>query len=524
MTVFRNKGRLREVWSKATGRFGGNRPQQLKDQTGQEASESVSSASAPLWRSKPVMLTGGALALLAAVSIGTVQYVHANTVDYYHVYRNGTEIGTVSSKAEVEKLLKEKSDAAQKEHAGLNMVLDVGTLTYESESGYKEVPNTEETLDKLDRMIEAKAAGVQLYVDGKLMGTVKDQETADAILARIQTKYAPELAASDNSASVMALSYNASEVKAAKKTESASGDTGTKLNSVDFVEDVSLEPVQTEPDQLMDENDVYKKLVLGSVKPTKYTVQPGDCIGCIAAKFDISADVIYENNPWIKDDMIKEGDQLDLTVRQPELTVKTVEDVTEKVAIEPAVEVQKNSVMRVGESKVIREGTQGSKNVTYRVVKENGVVVSEQVIDQEVTKEAVSKIVVKGTKVVRGEGSGTFAWPVSDASISSGYGSRWGRTHKGIDLTGNKSIMAADDGVVEFVGTKSGYGNTIVINHKNGYETLYGHLKSFNVEEGDIVEKGDVIAVMGSTGRSTGVHLHFEIHKNGSIKNPLNFL
>ncbi|MFD1954623.1 peptidoglycan DD-metalloendopeptidase family protein [Paenibacillus thailandensis] len=521
MTDFRDKDQRKQVWAKWTGRMAKLLPAQLKGKAEQEAG----AASAPFWRKKPAMLAGGALVVLASVTVGAIQYVHANTVDYYHVYRNGTEIGTVASPADVDKLLKEKAEAARKDNPDLTMVLDTGTITYFSDSGYKEAPATEQTLAKLDGLIEAKAAGVQLIVDGKPMGTVKDQETADAILERIQAKYAPELAAKQNkAAAVTTLAYTAGESKEKEESGTAKPKNGTTLNSVSFVEDVSLEPVQTDPGDMMDAEDVYKKLVVGSVKPTAYTVQPGDCVGCIAEKFDISSDVIYKNNPWIKNDMIKEGDQLDLTVRQPELTVKTVEEVTETVAVEPAVEIQKNSAMRVGESKVIREGVKGSKTITYRVVKQNGTVVSEQVIDQEVTKEAVSKIVVKGTKVVLGEGTGTFAWPVSDATISSSYGSRWGRTHKGIDITGDKSIMAADDGVVEFVGTKSGYGNTIVINHKNGYETLYGHLKSFNVEEGDIVEKGDVIAVMGSTGRSTGVHLHFEIHENGTIKNPLNYL
>lgn len=522
MTVFRDKDQLRQAWTKVSGLVRKTRSTELDGKKEQQAANAVS---VPFWRKKPVILAGGVIVLLAAVTIGRIQYVYANTVDYYHVYRNGTEIGTVSNPGEVESLLKEKSAAMLADNPDLNMALDVGTLTYASESGYKEAPDTESTLDKLDSLIVPKAIGVQLVVDGKVIGTVKDQETADTILARIQTKYAPELAtAAKSSAAVTTLSYNAKAAAASEKSEEAEKKSGTTLDSVSFVEDVAMESVQTDPADLMDADDVYKKLVTGSVKPTKYVVQPGDCVGCIAQKFNITTDVIYENNAWIKDDMIKEGDELDLTVLQPELTVKTVEDVTETVTIEPTVEIQKNSAMRVGESKVIREGAEGSKDVTYRVVKENGTVVSEQVIDQEVTKEAVSKILMKGTKVVLGEGTGTFAWPVSSASISSSYGSRWGRTHKGIDITGNKSIMAADNGVVEFVGTKTGYGNTIIINHKNGYETLYGHLKSFNVKEGDIVEKGDVIAVMGSTGRSTGVHLHFEVHKNGSIMNPLNFL
>ena len=75
-----------------------------------------------------------------------------------------------------------------------------------------------------------------------------------------------------------------------------------------------------------------------------------------------------------------------------------------------------------------------------------------------------------------------------------------------------------------FAGTSGTYGNRIVINHNNGFTTLYGHLSSINVEVGQVVEKGSVIGIMGSTGNSTGTHLHFEVEKNGSLENPLSYV
>lgn len=85
-------------------------------------------------------------------------------------------------------------------------------------------------------------------------------------------------------------------------------------------------------------------------------------------------------------------------------------------------------------------------------------------------------------------------------------------------------MKASDEGVITFAGQKSGYGNVIIINHRNGYETLYGHLNSIGVKVGQVVEKGESIGVMGNTGRSTGTHLHFEIIKNGTVENPLTYL
>jgi len=180
--------------------------------------------------------------------------------------------------------------------------------------------------------------------------------------------------------------------------------------------------------------------------------------------------------------------------------------------------------MQAGQSKVVAEGQSGLKIMEYRLTKENGDVIAEEWLGHEVIKASSPRVIIKGTKIV-GEGSGQFAWPVSGARMTSSYGERWGRAHKGIDLVSSKrNILAADEGVISFAGVKSGYGNAIIINHNNGFKTLYGHLSKISVKEGDIVEKGAKIGIMGNTGRSTGTHLHFEIHKNGTVQNPMKYL
>lgn len=97
------------------------------------------------------------------------------------------------------------------------------------------------------------------------------------------------------------------------------------------------------------------------------------------------------------------------------------------------------------------------------------------------------------------------------------------KLHEGIDIANSygTSIMAAAKGTVIFAGYNGGYGRTIIIDHGNGYKTLYGHNKELLVKKGDKVEKGQVIAKMGRSGRSTGVHLHFEIYLNGKVIDPL---
>ena len=174
--------------------------------------------------------------------------------------------------------------------------------------------------------------------------------------------------------------------------------------------------------------------------------------------------------------MIKVGDVLDLTVLKPQVTVETVENVTETISIEPNTVIQKNSNMRAGEQKVIRKGQSGKKQVVYRLVKQNGYLMSEELISEQVLENSVPAIIMKGHEGDSRRRHGQFAWPVSGARITSNFGMRWGKMHKGVDMVGNHTILAADNGVVTLCRHENGLGNCIIIDHKNGYETTYGHL------------------------------------------------
>jgi len=126
-------------------------------------------------------------------------------------------------------------------------------------------------------------------------------------------------------------------------------------------------------------------------------------------------------------------------------------------------------------------------------------------------------------------GSGTFGWPTSGLAISQYFGSTsFNPWHTGLDLDSRSGwdIWAADGGTVTTAtwGWGGGYGNHIIVDHGNGYQTLYGHLSQLDVSAGDYVSKGQRLGTMGSTGWSTGPHLHFEVRYNGSFLNPLNFL
>ena len=404
MTFFPGKDLFRKGFHSIRQTFRTDRSQEQNANVEQQIDGSTTRR---LMRKKPAVLAVGAIALLAVVGFSGNQYVKAHSVDFVEVYMNGKLVGEVNSQDQVNQLISRKQSELTQNNPNITMELETGTLKFEKKSAFNAEPKTSATLQKLESMFGSHAKGVELEVNGKLIGIVKDQATADAIIKRIESKYAPQAAVKRSANEVTALAYSGPSAEMDK--------TKTALKSVKIVEKVTTETSNVEPTDIMNADQVYLMLVKGTVKPTKYTVKEGDCVGCIADRFDISKQVIYERNPWIQDDMIKVGDVLDLTVLKPQVTVETVENVTETISIEPITVTQKNSNMRAGEQKVIRKGQSGKKQVVYKLVKQNGYLMSEELINEQVLENSVPAIIMKGTKVILGEGTGRFAWPVAGA-------------------------------------------------------------------------------------------------------------
>ena len=120
---------------------------------------------------------------------------------------------------------------------------------------------------------------------------------------------------------------------------------------------------------------------------------------------------------------------------------------------------------------------------------------------------------------------GSLAWPVS-GTMTSGFGPRWGRQHNGIDVAASigTPVTAAGSGSVVNAGPNGGFGNMVTINHGNGLVTVYAHLNAINVRSGQTISTGQSVGTVGTTGNSTGPHLHFETRINGIAYNPLQYL
>lgn len=190
---------------------------------------------------------------------------------------------------------------------------------------------------------------------------------------------------------------------------------------------------------------------------------------------------------------------------------------------------EKSGDLDEGKEEVKVEGKNGSKLVTARETLVNGRSASQEVYTSVVTKQPASKVVKVGTATP----DTGFGMPAA-GNITSYYGWRshyiggyfYSGFHDGIDIAGSTGspIYASKAGVVTYAGWQGAYGYLVVIDHGKGYSTAYAHNSSLLVSVGDKVSKGQTIAKMGSTGRSSGSHCHFEVRINGKAVDPLKYL
>ncbi|ANS76464.1 hypothetical protein AWM70_19360 [Paenibacillus yonginensis] len=493
-------------------------------------------------KSRKIILSAGTVLLAGGIFLAGHQYVEANKVPYYHVYYNGQEIGGIKTTSQLKQAYKERQAELDKQYPDANIVLQTDGVTTELQKEYKADVDSKATLDKLEQLLPYHAEGVEIKIDGKTVAVVKDEEAAAAVLNQVKNKYVPGAAPVSAEAikltSLSASGSTAVPTRLAKTKKSAAADSAAstsapQVESVKFVEDVEAEPYTGSADQVLSVEEAAKRLLQDKEESVTYKVREGDTISAIAKRMGTTQKEIFQLNPGLSELKMQIGQELNIKKASHTLTVQSVERTYTSVVTEPPVETKTNPELAAGKTVIASPGAHGSKIMNYQVIKENGQVVSKQFIGQTVTKETSPKIIVKGTKkIVKASAQKTsagssymFAWPVSSPTITSPFGTRWGDMHKGIDVvSSNHTIRAAADGKVTFTGVKTGYGNCIVIKHANGYETLYGHLSKISVSNGETVSQGDKIGVMGSTGRSTGTHLHFEIHKNGELQSPTKYL
>lgn len=275
--------------------------------------------------------------------------------------------------------------------------------------------------------------------------------------------------------------------------------------------------------------EVLELIVKGTNEQRIYTVVKGDNSWDIAHANDLRVDELEDANPQIDDiSRLQIGDKLSLIVPEPIINVVTIATVERVDPIPYGRDpYEKTNQYFVGEYKTKRSGVEGEKDVVVEVYTKNGKIIGEKELSAEVIVEPINQVVWQGTKPAPPKiGTGTIDKPTSRGYITSGYGSRSLGWHNGIDigLPMRSDVYAADGGVVIYADYKGTYGKVVIINHGANIETRYAHNDRLLVSAGEEVHQGQLIALSGNTGRSTGPHLHFEVRINGTPVNPTKYV
>lgn len=252
-------------------------------------------------------------------------------------------------------------------------------------------------------------------------------------------------------------------------------------------------------------------------KVEEYTVKEGDTLSSIAEKYDISQDSVKWENDLTNTNQIK-PDQILKILPVTGISVKvksgdTLESVAKKYSANqqaildfPFNDIPDDFALKIGQLLIVPDGSPPEVPAVKKYRPQ-------------------PQYLANGSQspAFTAPGGGQFIWPTSGAMTQ--YFSWY---HTGIDVASSSApgIAASDGGVIIVAGwpDNSGYGNRVVIDHGNGYQSLYAHMSNIYVSPGETVSRGQLVGQMGSTGRSTGTHLHLEIHFKGVALNPLNIL
>lgn len=425
----------------------------------------------------------------AIVFITTVSYW--NNIDYgLALEYNGQQIATISD----EKVYQEANHLIRNE-----MNLEKTSNILKISPNIKITPISQDKCCKQAEIIKDKIIenssdillpGFAIYVDNKVIAIGDNEENINEIL---------------------------NEILEVSKTPYGSC-------IADFEEKVEVKAGLFLSKKILPEHRIRQILEFGNKKKSLYVVKEGDSIESIAESFDVDPSYLLAVNNRKIDEEICVGNKLNIIIDDSFVHAKITRDevVENEVGYETIIEEDEN--LDKGKRIISQEGQKGKEKVTYKVEYIQNKEINRKEIARELIIEPIPEKIILGTKVQE------YIWPVPyTKNITSPYGPRDGGYHYGIDIAwpgvNGTEILASKAGKVERASLgNTGYGNHIIINHNDGTQTLYAHCKSLNVSVNQTVNQGDVIAFVGTTGQSTGPHLHFEVRVNGARKNPSNYI
>lgn len=473
-----------------------------------------------------VIKTGLTYVFAVAVSVAIVFFVNfANRYqlkpkEVYKVYLDGKVVGNVNDKEELEEYINEEQKDLKEKYAVDKVYIPDGVdiqkcTTYEKEVlTAKQVHNI--IKDEKPFTVEGYKVTIKSNTEGEddLVINVLDKSIFDNAIKSVVKAFVTE-----------------DDMKNYENdTQPEIKETGTLIEDIYIDQNIAIKKgyISTDEEIFTDEKTLTKYLMFGEVKEDQYyTVQEGDTIESIAYNNKLATEEFLIVNPEFtsSNNLLSVGQQVKVGLINPvvDVVVETHNVIDQESQYKTVTE--EDDSMAYGTEEVVTEGQNGMDRLTTKIKTINGETTNVVIVSSETLTPSVDKVVKVGTKTYAGGGtapimSGSWAWPtISQYYISSYFGYRWGKVHEAIDIAGSgegSPIYAAGSGTVVTARTNSGsLGTYVTINHGNGYYTLYGHMHSRLVSEGQTVQKGQQIGTMGHTGFATGTHLHFGLYYGG---------
>ncbi len=305
-----------------------------------------------------------------------------------------------------------------------------------------------------------------------------------------------------------------------------------ELKSVSFVENVTINVVKVALDEFngyLPTDDLLNYIEKGTLQEKNYIIQAGDTFLTVSQKTGLTVDEILAANPQLVDQkFLTEGQIISLIVPNALIHVKTVDIVTYEQPTDYEVVEEGTDRLFEGEFDVKVKGEKGKSSYVAERILINGIEYKREVVSETVIVQPKAEVLTVGTKKAPPKkGTGVFIRPARSYVITSPFGERrsYG-IHTGIDLAMpiGREITAADGGVVTFASYRGTYGHLVIIDHGDRKKTYYAHCSELLVKPGDKVFQGQRIALSGSSGRSTGPHLHFEVRIDDVPVNPTKYV
>ena len=468
----------------------------------------------------------------------------------YRVYLAGKSVGLINDKDSLDEYI-DKEQQTLKDKYKADKVYAPEDLEIVKDITFKEnISTTEEIYNKIKDIEPFTIKGYEITIEG--LDTTNEQ--GEEIKGKDQTIYVLDKAVFEESMANTIRSFvdsdNYDKYLNNEQKEIESGDTGTIIENIYIENKITIKETNIPSDETIYESvdDLSKYLLFGTLdEQQKYTVQRGDTISDVSFNNKLSNEEFLIANPEFTDanNLLYEGQNVTISIIKPQFRLVEIDHQVTTQDIPYETETRYDNSKYTNYEETIQEGVVGSQLVTSKVEKVNGQV-ENAVIDNTATKvlkEPIKRIIVKGTKQAGGSGGvnsglssnskveGYWLWPTrTPYYISSPYSYRWGTLHDGMDIAGagyGSPIYASNNGIVVASSYKWDNGQYIVINHNNGYYTMYAHLAERYVSVGQEVTQGQTIGSMGQSGFATGVHLHFGLwrgfpySRGSSSMNPM---